>query len=185
MADAYIGLVHYPVYNKNREVIASALTTIDMHDLARLAATYGLTGFYVITPLEDQIRLAEEMVEHWRRGWGAAYNQDRGTALSLVRIAPYLEDAVREIEGEQGMRPLIIGTSAANGGERIAFSRMKTLKQGEQPLLIVFGTAWGLSDEASAVCDGFLEPVKGPTDYNHLSVRSAAGIIVDRVFGQR
>ena len=47
----YIGLVHYPVYNKNRLRIASAITNFDLHDLSRAARTYGVKKFYVITPL--------------------------------------------------------------------------------------------------------------------------------------
>ncbi|MEI7817822.1 MAG: RNA methyltransferase, partial [Desulfuromonadales bacterium] len=30
-----IALVHYPVYNKHHEVVTSALTNLDQHDIAR------------------------------------------------------------------------------------------------------------------------------------------------------
>ncbi len=33
--------------------------------------------------------------------------------------------------------------------------------------------------------DFFLEPIKGPSDYNHLSVRSAVAIVLDRLLGER
>jgi hypothetical protein len=46
-----VGLLHYPVYNKNYETIASAITTFDLHDCSRLAKTYGVKTFFVITPL--------------------------------------------------------------------------------------------------------------------------------------
>lgn len=48
----HVGLLHYPVYNKNYQTIASAITTFDLHDCSRLAKTYGVRTFYVITPLE-------------------------------------------------------------------------------------------------------------------------------------
>jgi len=32
--------------------------------------------------------------------------------------------------------------------------------------------------------DMLLEPIEGYTDYNHLSVRSAAAIILDRLLGK-
>ena len=57
-----IALVHYPVTNKNGEVIASAVTNLDLHDMARSARTYGVKGFYVVTPLEDQKALAAQLM---------------------------------------------------------------------------------------------------------------------------
>jgi len=184
LADVFIALVHYPVYNKNREVIASALTTIDLHDLARLAAAYDLAGFYVVTPLEDQLRVAQEMVAHWSEGWGAGYNQTRKEAVALVRLAGGLEGAVEDIERTTGKEPLLVGTSAAKGGRRTAFSEMKPFLHGENPLLIIFGTAWGLTEEILDGCHLILEPISGRKNYNHLSVRSAAGIVLDRLLGR-
>lgn len=185
MADVFIALAHHPVYNKNRDVIASALTTIDMHDLARLTATYGLAGFYVVTPLDDQRAVAEEMIEHWCRGWGAAYNANRAEAVSLVRLAADMDDVVRSVEARSGGRPILVATSASEGPNRVTFTELETVVRDRTPVLIVFGTAWGLTEEALAGFDMLLEPIKGPTKYNHLSVRSAAGIILDRLFGQR
>ncbi|MEW5722021.1 MAG: RNA methyltransferase [Thermodesulfobacteriota bacterium] len=184
MADVYIALVHHPVYNKNREVIASALTTVDLHDLARVAATYGLAGFFVVTPLEDQLKLAREMVEHWTKGWGLDYNPNRGQALRLVRLARDLVEARAVVAAETGAEPLTAATSAADGEARMAFSQVAGLLKDERPLLIVFGTAWGLTEEVLAACDITIEAVRGPTEYNHLSVRSAAGIVLDRLLGR-
>lgn len=184
MADVFMALAHHPVYNKNREVIASALTTIDMHDLARLAATYALKGLYVVTPLEDQRRLAGNMLDHWCRGWGSEYNKNRAEALALVRLSDDLEQTRDDISTRCGRPPLVVGTSAASGPKRTSFVEARKYLQGRQPVLVVFGTAWGLTDEALATFDISLEPVIGPTKYNHLSVRSAAGIVMDRLLGQ-
>ena len=49
----------------------------------------------------------------------------------------------------------------------------------------MLGTGWGLTDEIMSMADVTLEPILGPTDYNHLSVRSAAAIILDRLRGAR
>jgi hypothetical protein len=57
------------------------------------------------------------------------------------------------------------------------------LKDGNLYLLI-FGTAWGLPENFIAEADYILNPVIGNTDYNHLSVRSAVAIILDRLFGR-
>ena len=39
MAHFSIGLVHYPIYNKHGDIITTALTNYDIHDLARSATT--------------------------------------------------------------------------------------------------------------------------------------------------
>ncbi|MBF0528427.1 MAG: RNA methyltransferase [Deltaproteobacteria bacterium] len=191
MADVFLALVHYPVYNKRRDVIASALTTIDIHDLARLAATYDLAGVYLVTPLADQLGLAQQMIDHWSRGWGLEYNRNRAEALTLVRLARDLAEAEADITATHGRRPMWIGTSAGNYADswmndhpRITtFKGMVRQRHQPDPWLILLGTAWGLTDDVLARCDVILEPIKGSTEYNHLSVRSAASIIVDRLLG--
>ena len=55
----YVALVHYPVMNRKGMPIGSALTTIDMHDIARASRTFGIKGFYVVTPFADQADLAD------------------------------------------------------------------------------------------------------------------------------
>lgn len=184
-SEIYIALVHYPVYNKRQEIIAAALTTIDIHDLARLAATYGVKGFFLVTPLEDQLELARDMIDHWLTGWGAGYNQDRAASLKLVSLAENIgqvEDRIRETSGS---RPLTVATAAGDGPGRSSFSEIGSRLDGGRPILLMFGTAWGLASEVLAESDYILEPVKGSAKYNHLSVRSAAGIILDRLLGGR
>jgi hypothetical protein len=185
LSDFYLALVHWPVYNKNRQVIASALTTVDLHDLSRLAATYELAGLYVVTPLEDQVAVAEMMIEHWCRGWGARYIPTRAEALSLVRLVDSLNDARADVARNQGLPPLLVGTSAVGAPDRVAFSEMGAYERSDRPVMIVLGTAWGLADEVFEQCDLTLEPIRGPGNYNHLSVRTAAGIILDRLLGPR
>jgi hypothetical protein len=185
LSDVFLALAHWPVHNKNKEVIASALTTIDMHDLARAAATYGLAGFFVVTPVEDQLVVARVMLDHWRKGWGAEYNSTRRDALGLVRLAKTLPETSGIIEREYGRPPFMIGTSAAPGADRASFAEIKKVTEGDRPSCLVLGTAWGLTAEAMSEFDYLLEPINGPTKYNHLSVRAAAGIILDRLFGQR
>jgi hypothetical protein len=51
--------------------------------------------------------------------------------------------------------------------------------------LLILGTGWGLSKNFMAEADYVLDPVLGNTDYNHLSVRSAAAVILDRIFGKK
>jgi hypothetical protein len=49
----------------------------------------------------------------------------------------------------------------------------------------MFGTGWGMIDELIERADYYLDPIEGPVEYNHLSVRSACAIILDRLTGKR
>ncbi|RLB42960.1 MAG: RNA methyltransferase [Deltaproteobacteria bacterium] len=181
----YLGLVHFPVYNKNRDTIASAVTTLDIHDISRLARTYGSKGFFVITPLKDQKRLVERIREHWTEGYGGLYNPDRKEALELVHLVDTVEYAREEITKIEGERPVLLATDASKGvGRTIGYKEARNLLEKNRPVCLCFGTAWGLHRSVLEAADYVLEPVYGPTEYNHLSVRAAASIIVDRLVGR-
>jgi hypothetical protein len=182
----YIGLVHYPVYNKNHQRIASAITTVDLHDLARLAKTYYIKRFFVITPLEDQQELAERVRAHWTQGYGATYNVNRKDALELICVAKSLDQANGQIKNIEGNAPILIATDAAERERSsISFEDAERLIQNDKPVMLIFGTAWGLDDVVIDAADYVLYPIHGRSEYNHLSVRSAAAIILDRVAGSR
>jgi len=55
----------------------------------------------------------------------------------------------------------------------------------QEPSLLVLGTGYGLADEMLDRCDVLLEPIRGNDEYNHLSVRAAAAIILDRLHSAR
>jgi hypothetical protein len=181
----YIGLVHYPVYNKNREKIASAITNFDLHDLSRLARTYGARRLFIITPLSNQHKLAERISTHWTSGYGASYNVHRKEALEVISVVDSLEVAVNAVSEAESGRPLMIATDASRQVEHsIDYLRTRELLKSERTVLLLFGTAWGLHEDVLKMCDFILDPVEGGTDYNHLSVRTAAGIILDRLAGK-
>ena len=181
----YIGLVHYPVYNKNKEKIASAITTLDLHDIARLARTYDVKKFFVITPLDDQQELAKRVLNHWTTGYGAKYNRHRKEAIELVAIVPSLERAVDAVAETEGEIPLLIATDASRQKDRsITFERAGAIIKQEHSVLLLFGTAWGLDKTFMTMSDHVLEPISGRSEYNHLSVRTAAAIILDRLVGR-
>lgn len=182
----YIGLLHYPVYNKNNQTIASAITNFDLHDLSRLSMTYGVKRFFIITPLDDQRRLAERIILHWTNGYGARYNADRKEAFKIADIARSLEETIDKIQEIEGEKPILIATDATKRTrESITFSRTIDILNSEKTVLILFGTAWGLHEEVIDMADFMLEPIRGKNGYNHLSVRTAAGIILDRIAGIR
>ena len=176
----YVALVHYPVENKRGETITTSLTNLDLHDIARVSHTYGLGGYYLCTPLADQQEMARTLIGHWRDGFGAAANPDRSDALGRVRVAGLLEDAIADIESRTGLRPKVVVTSARAGdmtcGQVAAWLEAF-------PVLLVLGTGHGLGREVLAAADGALRAIRFLDGYNHLSVRSAASIMVDRLLG--
>lgn len=179
-----IALIHYPVTNKNGEVIASAVTNLDLHDMARSARTYGIKGFYVVTPLEDQQALAGKLVEHWISGGGARYNPKRCEAMQLVRIRDNLAQVVTEIGQAEGRHPRTIVTCARPQKGSVTYGQLRQTLSDGAPGLLLFGTAWGLAPDCMATADIILDPVRGTDTYNHLSVRSATAIILDRLCGE-
>lgn len=178
-----VALVHHPVVDKNGETIAAAVTALDLHDIARASKTYGAGPFYVVTPLLDQQELVQSIVGHWVTGHGAKYNPDRQTALELIRLVPSLKDAVAEIEEHQGEQPEVIVTSARMAGSDLDYDQLRAMADKKRPVLLVFGTAWGLAPELMESADHRLAPITGNSDYNHLAVRSAVSIILDRMLG--
>jgi hypothetical protein len=176
-------LLHHPVIDKHGEVIASAVTNLDLHDIARVARTYSVKGYYVITPLQDQRVLARQILDHWITGRGGRYNPQRRQALELVRIKAGFEEMVDEISNAEGCRPQTVVTTARRQRGCLSFRRLRGMLMHPSPMILAFGTAWGLSDDFMATADYILEPLAGAGTYNHLSVRCAAAIILDRLLG--
>ena len=180
-----MALIHYPVVNKKGDIIASAVTNLDLHDISRAAKTYGVRSFYVVTPLSDQKDLVEKIISHWLKGSGARYNPKRKEALKLIRIKKNLDEVMEDIRKTNGDSPKTVVTSAGHSPRNISYKRFRKMLQDDALYLLMFGTGWGLSEKFMAGADYALDPVFGNTDYNHLSVRSAAAIILDRLFGKK
>ncbi|CAK7042838.1 MAG: tRNA (guanine-N(1)-)-methyltransferase [Desulfovibrio sp.] len=177
----YCALVHYPVLDKAKKSVAVSLTNLDIHDIARCSCTYGLGGYYVTTPLEDQRLLLENLLEHWREGAGAKANADRAEAFSRVKPAANVAEAIEDITTRTGRRPLLIGTSATGAGT-VTFAGVRE-KLEDTPVLLLFGTGQGLSPHLCGTFDAMLPPLRRFGRYNHLSVRSAVAIMLDRILG--
>lgn len=179
--NCFLALVHAPVLNKYGHVGTTSLTNLDIHDIARNSRTYGMGGYYVCSPLQDQRQLGERLLQHWLTGPGKAFNPDRACALGVVRIVDSLDSAAREVREQTGQDPLLVGTSANTAGAMTYAQARWELEN--KPVLLVFGTGHGLAPEVLNRCAGVLRPVRFLSDYNHLSVRAAAAIIVDRLLG--
>ncbi|MBN2372264.1 RNA methyltransferase [bacterium] len=181
----YCALVHHPVYNKNKRVITTSITTSNIHDISRTAKTYDVKAFYLITPIVDQQLLIETIIRHWKTGYGSSYNPTRGIALESLRISSTLGECIEKIETEEGENPYIAVTCAKAGTDTTSYSELrKEMASGSAPWLILFGTGWGLAGEVMEMADRTLEPICGPGEYNHLSVRAAIAITLDRLLGK-
>ena len=178
-------MIHDPVCDKNQKKIVSAITNLDLHDLARVSKTYGVRQFFIVTPLEDQLKLADRIIKHWTVGFGAAYNPDRQAAMELIELAPSIGEATDRIKGRAGSQPLLIATDAGDQGMKaIDYDGTAEILRSGQTVFLLFGTAWGLEQQVFGRVDYILEPIKGINDYNHLSVRTAAAVIIDRLISR-
>jgi hypothetical protein len=189
----YLALLHYPVYDKNGRVVATSITNYDIHDISRVAKTYALGGYYMITPVISQQELCRRIIRHWVEGFGSRYNQTRQEAFATTSLAESLQEVVDQLHKTYGTPPVVIMTSAREhiadecGKPVLSYheARKKLQEQKQVPYLIVFGTGYGVETQCiQKYSDFVLEPVRGVAGYNHLSVRGAAAIIIDRLFGQ-
>lgn len=182
-----VALVHHPVLNRFGEVQTTALTNLDVHDLARSSRTFGCAAFYVVTPVDAQLEQARAIVGFWEGDRGTSKNRDRSEAMSRVKIVVDVESAIAAEVAAIGARPLVVVTSARPQGT-VPYAELRRRLDGGDNALVLFGTGHGLADSVHTTADLVLAPVNGPPDddgsfYNHLSVRSAAAIILDRLRG--
>ncbi len=179
----FVGLVHFPVLNRRGEKICSAITNLDIHDIARTATTYGVQGFYVITPSEEQQDLAKRVSSHWLTGIGGQFNPDRKRAFDIVHVVPDLASAIEQARDLSGLAPVLLATSAREIPGCVSWENFekRVYKNEFECILLLFGTASGLHQECLDQCDGVICPISAGTDYNHLSVRSAVAIVLDRI----
>lgn len=184
MGALYVALMHGGVVDKTGTEIASSLTHFDVHDIARSCRTYGVARYYVVTPLETMRYLAQRMISYWNAGIGNFSIPNRGEALEVVEVAIDLEEVLASIEKKEGMRPLVVATSARPQNSRVTFSGLaQRIHQAPQPVLVLFGTAYGLSRRILDCCDHTLPPIRAGR-WNHLSVRSAVAITLERLIGE-
>lgn len=178
-------LLHDQMLNKHDEMITSALTLLDLHDIARTTRTYNLFAAYIAHSSISMRNLGRTLKAHWEDGFGSTYNPNRKLALESVKIVESLDQAIDDLQNETGKIPKLIATSAKSGGtQRISFSQAKQwIQSGGDMYLLMLGTGWGMSDELIKRANYFLEPIQGNSSYNHLSVRTACAIMIDRLVG--
>ncbi len=200
-----IALVHYPILDRAGGEVTSAITNVDLHDLARSARTYGATDVFIVHPVEAQRLLAERVREHWVDGSGKRRIPDRAPALDLLRVVPSLEDAYAALGGRENIEVWTTAASSRWGATTTFIEARQRLLASERPILgggsgpargpsaptppviLLFGTGWGLPERIIRAADVRIEPINAALDtaYNHLSVRAACAIALDRLLGAR
>ena len=181
-----LALVHHPVIcDSSGRVGSTSVTPLNVHDLARAARTYGVAPLYIVTPLHSQQALVGRILSHYREGYGAGASPTRAEALREVVLLGSINEALDDLCRRSGSYPLAVGTAARQGPRSVGYPELAArMAGGGRPWLLLFGTGWGLGPEAAAQCDLFLGPVRGPGAFNHLPVRSAVAVILDRLFGK-
>lgn len=121
----------------------------------------------------------------WRGDVGKNYNSYRTEAFDIVDIQPSIEAAVDAVTRIEGKRPYIVTTDARTYANTISYKELRRRRDTDDtPILLLFGTGYGMTSETMEKFDYILEPIYGAGEYNHLSVRSAAAIIFDRLAGE-
>lgn len=186
MPDHYVVLAHSDVLiGPEKKPGTTSVTSIDLHDIARSSKTYGIKKFFVATPLKDQQKIVQTLLDFWQKGVGIEYNKQRYQAVQSVEIKNSVDDAIAAIRASHGVDPILVGTSAREvaHAKPVTFFDHTQVWQHERPVLFVFGTGKGLTQDIMERCDYILPPVEGLSGYKHLSVRSAVAIILDRWLG--
>ena len=182
--DLSVVLLHEGMVDKHGKLVTTSLTLNDIQDLARSSRTYGITTLFIAHPGPALQKLARTLLYHWEKGFGSTYNPNRKEAMERVNVVSTLDDAIMKIELRTKKLPILISTSAKPGDRRIGFKECRELIRDGQPYLLMLGSGWGMADPLLNRAQYILEPINGPTEFNHLSVRSACAIMLDRLLAE-
>lgn len=185
MGNLYIGLLHYPMKNRRGDIVTTSMTSMDVHDIARTAKTFGVVNYYIVTPLKTQREIARRLRGYWTEDEKQRENSNRGEALELVLILDKLEESILDIEDREEKKPLLVGTSAREFSvPKLSYEEgREKIQGGSRPFFLLFGTGWGMSDGLIGRLDYLLPPIEGYGEFNHLSVRAAVAVTLDRLRG--
>jgi len=186
----YVALLHHSMIDKNGAIVTTAVTNLDIHDIARSSRTYGVKNYFLVNPHEEQQGVVKRIIGHWQGSGGRDYNPDRADAFERVKIVSWFQEAIREIEQAEGVRPEVWMTSARRPDSELKWKSWREARQAipvGKPKPVVFGTGFGMSEELLREGDAVLDPICAAEEsgYNHLSVRSAVAIALDRLLGER
>lgn len=184
MADLFLVLIHHPCLDRRGRIVTTAITSLDIHDIARSARTFGVRAVYVAHPVREQRDFAIRVRDHWFEQPDRLFDSRRREALELIHVVDDLDLAIAEIERIVGRRPILVYTSAQARDGVSCEQLRERMASGDSPILLMFGTGFGLAPAVRERADLVLNAIEGAGDYNHLSVRAAAAIILYRLRGR-
>lgn len=163
------------------------MTNLDLHDISRASRTYGVAGYWIVHPYPPMHRYVEKVLHFWKKGFGSTYNPSRMESMEFTYLANDLGEVAQKLEAMYDGKQIVwVATSAKKLANSISYSTMRGWLEDpadDRVFCLLFGTGWGLHPSVIEEMDYILAPIYGPTDWNHLSVRAAAGIILDRLMG--
>lgn len=180
----FVALLHHPMLDRKGQEITTAVTNMDLHDISRTCRTYGVERYFVVHPDPEQRKILDRILGHWGTDAARDYHPKRAEALGAIEAVPTWEEAIeRATRLNEGGRPLVAMPDARTWPRSVSYREVRRrLREGEIPaILLVFGTGWGIAPHFFDQMDLILDPLRGPGPYNHLSVRSACAIVLDRL----
>ncbi len=192
MRPIFVVLLHSPMVDRNGLEVITAVTNIDIHDIARSCKTYGVSKYFIVNPEDEQEKVVSSILEHWHAEVSKNYHPARAAALELVRYTRTFKEAYNEITSLcEGRKPFVVMPDAKPLDGAWSYKQLREwIPSGKEPLVIVYGTGWGIAPSFYPEVDKFLQPIQispqfnNGSRYNHLSVRAAAAIVLDRLFGE-
>ncbi|MCM0605965.1 MAG: RNA methyltransferase [Xanthomonadaceae bacterium] len=185
----YLVLLHYPMTNRNGERVTTSVTNMDIHDISRTCRTYGIKNYYIVTPLVDQHTIVGRLLDHWKTEKSREFHPDRVEALSRVKLLSSFDEVMEDIAAQNGgdKAEVVLTDARPQLEKQMSYSEYREVLKSPtrtRPSVIVFGTGWGVHPSFHSRVDVILDPVlgsEGAGGYNHLSVRAAVAIILDRL----
>lgn len=172
-----VAIVHHPCINRLGQEICSTISEHDVFDASRLSLTYNV-NIYVVNPKPAQRELCMRLLSH------GTDSNTRASARGLFTKTSYaadLETVIQQLTTEHGAAPFVVATSAKSSNGDVSFASVREHMQQGRHLLLLVGKAWGLSSSVLDAADARLTPIDSGSGYNHLSVRSALAILIDRL----
>ena len=171
--------------DRHGNLIITSFTTMDLHDIARPARAYEINTYYIVQPVDGQREVIRRQIDYWLSEEGEKTNPTRHEVVGLVKLVYTFEEVVEDITHQRGKKPLIVGTDARDYPNTVSYDFLrKEIEKRERDFLIVFGTGYGIPPDLMNTFDYILEPIYGAGDWNHLSVRNAVAIILDRLLSR-
>ena len=180
--NVFIALLHFPAMDREGNLIITSFTTMDLHDIARPARAYEINAFYIVQPVDAQRLVIRRQIDYWLSEEGKRANPTRHDIVKMVKLKYTFEEVVEEITELRGRKPIVVGTDARDYPGTISYRELaERISRREEDFLIVFGTGYGIPPDMMRTFDLILEPVRGAGEWNHLSVRNAVAVILDRL----